>query len=227
MMKLKQVIIITEGKCCDCYNNTTYTHTHTHVIHLLTGERKLGDGFLDTSTASLEISCKTLKTRLKSRLTGGNTRLDGLGTLDSIHERALVIVQLITGERKLGIDLLDTATARLEGLSNALSTRTQSLLAIRNTWCDSFSTLHGVSESALVIAESFVEEEHLLGLLVTLNLTVKLGNARTACSPVRSKALSTRCKTLFAFRHTLGLWFERYVSVHNSLSECVKQYANN
>ena len=128
---------------------------------------------------------------------------------------------MITGERKLGIDLLDTSTARLERLSNALSTRTQSLLAIRYTGSDGFTTLHGVSESALVIAESFVEEEHLLGLLVTLNLTVKLGNTRTACSPVRSETLGTRCETLFAFRHTLGLWFERYVS------ECVKQYANN
>ena len=36
----------------------THTHTHTHDIHLLTGERKLGDGFLDTSTASLEIPAR-------------------------------------------------------------------------------------------------------------------------------------------------------------------------
>ena len=187
MMKLKEVIMIiitnNRRKMLRLLQQQ-HTHTHTHDIHLLTGERKLGDGFLDTSTACLEVSCKALKTRLKSRLAGGNAWLNSLCTFDTVHERTFVVVQLVAREGELGVNLLNTAAAGLERFSDALCTGTQSLFAVRNTGSDCLSALYSVSDIAFVGAESFVKEKHLLGLLITLNFTIQLGNARTARSPV-------------------------------------------
>ena len=171
---------------------------------LLASERKLGNGFLDATTASLEITGEALKTRLQSGLACSNTRLDRLGTLDSINKSALVVVELAALKGQFRIDLLNATTAGLERLANTLSTWAKSLFAVRDTGSYSLTTFDCVSDGALVILKSLVQEYSLdgYGSGVTLDLRIQLRDTGTARLVIASETLSTGRKTLFALSDT-------------------------